>query len=148
MMAAVDAEIAGLEGLPIDQLRKQWQRTFNVAVPRGLSRDLMVRGLAYRMQERVHGGLSQSARRKLRTFAKQLKAGDRAAFDPGPSLKPGSKLIRDWQGRTLTVSVLEDSFEYKGRCYGSLSMIAREITGVRWSGPRFFGLKKTERDDA
>ena len=147
-MAAVDAEIAALEGLPIDQLRKRWQRTFSVAAPRGLSRDLMVRGLAYRTQERVHGGLSQATRRKLRTFAKQLKAGDRAAFDPGPTLKPGARLIREWQGRAITVSVLEDGFEYEGRRYGSLSKIAREITGVRWSGPRFFGLRKAARGDA
>lgn len=148
MMSALETEIAALRNLHIDQLRKQWQRTFNVAVPNGLSRDLMVRGLAYRMQERIHGGLSQALRRKLRTFAKQLQAGDGAVFDPGPVLKPGTKLIREWQGRTIEVLVLEDDFECEGRRYGSLSMVARHVTGTRWSGPKFFGLKKAAHGDA
>ena len=147
-MTSLDAEIMALQDLPIDPLRKQWQRTFNVAVPKGLSRDLMVRGLTYRMQERVHGGLSQTSRRKLRTFAKQLQAGENGVFDPGPVLKSGTKLIREWRGRVIEVLVLEDEFEFEGLRYGSLSKIAREITGVRWSGPRFFGLKKAERGDA
>ena len=148
MMASLEAEIVALANLSIDRLRKRWQRTFNVTVPKGLSRDLMVRGLAHRIQEQVHGGLSPAARRRLRTCAKQLQTGDGGAFDPGPVLKPGTRLIREWRGRPIEVLVLENGFEYEGRRYGSLSLIAREITGTRWSGPRFFGLKKAERGDA
>ena len=147
-MTSLETEIASLAKLPIDQLRKRWQRTFNFPVPKGLSRDLMVRGLSHRMQERIHGSLSQAARRKLRTFTKQLQAGDEGAFDPGPVLKPGTKLIREWQGRAIEVLVLDDGFEFEGCCYGSLSIIARELTGVRWSGPRFFGLRKAASSDA
>lgn len=147
-MSCLEAGIAALRTLPIDQLRKQWQRSFNVAVPKGLSRDLMVRALAWRMQEKVHGGLSQTARRKLHIFARQLRAGEDGAFDPGPVLKPGTRLIREWQSRAIEVLVLGDGFEYDGRRYGSLSGIARQVTGTRWSGPRFFGLPKAGRGDA
>ena len=147
-MTSLETEIASLATLPIDQLRKRWQRTFNIPASKGLSRDLMVRALSYRMQERIHGGLSQAARRKLNTFARQLQAGDEAAFDPGPVLKPGTRLIREWQGQPIEVLVLDDGFEFEGCCYGSLSIIARELTGVRWSGPRFFGLRKAASSDA
>ncbi len=147
-MTSLEAEITALQDLHIDQLRKQWQRTFNVAVPKGLSRDLMVRGLAYRTQEMSHGGLKQSARRKLQTFTKQLQAGNNAAFDPGPTLKPGTRLIRDWQSKTIEVLVLENGFEFDGHRYGSLSKIACLVTGTRWSGTRFFRLKKEARKDA
>lgn len=147
-MPSLEPEITALQELHIDQLRKQWQRTFNVVVPKGLSRDLMVRGLAYRMQERVHGGLNQAARRKLRTFTKQLQSGDGGVFDPGPVLKPGTRLIREWQGKTIEVLVLDDGFEFDGHRYGSLSMIARHVTGTRWSGPRFFRFKKEARKNA
>ena len=138
----VSAEILALNDLSLLELRKRWQRLFNNPIPKGLSRDLIVRGIAYKIQERAFGGLSQSNKRKLRTLAKQLETDDRSGFDLGPTLKPGAKLIREWQAHTYTVIVLEDGFEFEGRRYGSLSMIAREITGVRWSGPRFFGLKK------
>ncbi len=138
-------EIATLSDLPIHLLRKRWNRTFNTSVPKGFSRDLIIRSLTYKTQEGAHGGLNQATKRKLRTFAKQLEADDKAAFDTGPTLKPGTKLVREWQGQRHTVIVLEDGFEYTGDRYGSLSMIARKITGTRWSGPRFFGLKNKEK---
>lgn len=138
----VEAKIAALDNFSLLELRKRWSRLFNSSVPKGLSRDLIVRGIAYKIQEGVFGGLSQAGKRKLRTLAKQLEADDRSGFDPGLTLKPGTKLIREWRARTYTVIVLPDGFQFEGRRYGSLSKIAREITGVRWSGPRFFGLKK------
>ena len=138
----VEAEIAALDDRSLTELRKRWSRLFKSSTPKGFSRDLIVRGLAYKIQEKAHGGLSQSARRKLRTLAKQLEADDRSGFDPGPTLKPGAKLIREWQERTYTITVLQDGFEYEGQRYQSLSKVAREITGVRWSGPRFFGLRQ------
>ena len=139
-------KFAGLENLSLKDIRKRWSRLFNASVPSGLSRDLMVRGIVYKIQEKAHGGLSQATKRKLNTIAKKIDGDDRSELDTGPALKPGAKLIREWQARTYTVPVLDDGFEYNGKRYGSLSMIAREITGVRWSGPRFFGLKKGKVD--
>ncbi len=132
-------QFAALDGLSLAAIRKRWQRTYNAAVPPGLSRDLMVRGLAHKAQVAVHGGLTPANRRKLRTLAQQLESGA-AAFDR--TLKPGTRLVRTWHGRSHTVTVLKDGFEYDGDRYASLSVIAREITGARWSGPRFFGLKE------
>jgi len=139
-------QIAALENINLAELRKRWTRMFNASVPKGLSQDMLIRGIAYKIQEKAYGGLSQSMKRKLNTIAKQIDGDDRSGFDPGPALKPGAKLIREWQAQTYTVTVLDDGFEYDGKRYGSLSMIAREITGVRWSGPRFFGLKKEKVD--
>jgi len=139
-------KLEGIEKLSLKDVRKRWSRLFNAPVPSGLSRDLMVRGIVYKIQEKAHGGLSQATKRKLNTIAKQLKDDNGKGFAPGPELKPGAKLIREWQARTYTVTVLDDGFEYNGKRYGSLSMIAREITGVRWSGPKFFGLKKGKVD--
>lgn len=142
----IDRQIAELDNLPLLELRKRWTRMFNASVPKGLSQDMLIRGIAYKIQEKAYGGLSQSMKRKLNTIAKQIDGDDRGGLDTGPALKPGAKLIREWQAQTYTVTVLDDGFEYNGKRYGSLSMIAREITGVRWSGPRFFGLKKEKVD--
>ena len=95
-------EIATLKELPMPQLRKRWNRTFNTSVPKGFSRDLIIRSLTYKTQEGAHGGLNQATKRKLRTLAKQLEADDKATFDTGPSLKPGTKLVREWQGQRHT----------------------------------------------
>jgi hypothetical protein len=95
----------------------------------------------YRLQEIQHGGLSKSTRRKLQTLAKMFRTTGRVGPDPGVSLKPGGRLVREWHGRTHTVTVTEDGFEYAGMSYPSLTKVARKITGAHWSGPRFFGLK-------
>jgi len=142
----VTKQIAMLESLCLAELRKRWTRMFSASVPRGLSQDMLIRGIAYKIQEKAYGGLSQAMKRKLNTVAKQIDGDDRGGLVTGPALKSGAKLIREWQAQTYTVTVLDDGFEYNGKRYGSLSMIAREITGVRWSGPRFFGLKKEKVD--
>lgn len=139
-------QIAALETLSLTELRKRWSRLFKASVPSGLSSDLMIRGIAYKIQEQAFGGLKQATKRKLSTFAKQLEGNSRKGFVAGPNLKPGAKLIREWRAQTYHVTVLDDGFEFEGKRYGSLSMIAREITGVRWSGPRFFGLGKEGTD--
>ena len=87
-----------------------------------------------------HGGLGKATLRKLRTLAKTLRATGRVGPTPGLSLKPGVRLVREWRGRTHTVTVTEDGFDYAGTSYPSLSNIAKKITGAHWSGPRFFGL--------
>ena len=129
-----------LTALDAASLRAEWRRLYRSHPPKRAGRDLLARAIAYRLQERAHGGLSAATKRKLRAFAEQLESGDGNAFDPGIVLKPGAKLLREWGGNSYVVIALEDGFEFDGRRYRSLSKIAREITGAHWSGPRFFGL--------
>ncbi len=132
------------EPATLEDLRKEWRRLYRSDPPR-ISRDLLMRGIAYRLQELEHGGLSKATRRKLKTLAKMFRTTGRVAPDPGVSLKPGARLVREWHGRTHTVTVTEDSFDYAGTRYSSLTKVARAITGARWSGPRFFGLVRDGR---
>ena len=124
----------------LEELRREWRRLYCSEPPR-ISPDLLIRGIGYRRQEIRHGALSKSTRRKLKTLAKMFQTTGRVAPDSGLSLKPGARLIREWHGRTHTVTVTEEGFEYAGASYSSLTTIAKEITGAHWSGPRFFGLK-------
>ena len=101
----------------------------------------MMRAIAYRLQESAHRGASKVTRRRLMTLAAEFETGGTIA-PPGPKIKPGSRLVREWHGRTHTVCVTDDGFEFQGKSYRSLTKIARDITGAQWSGPRFFGLKK------
>lgn len=103
----------------------------------------MALGIAYRRQEIEHGGLGKATIRKLQTLAKALRITGRVGPAPSLTLKPGARLVREWRGRTHTVTVTEDGFDYAGTSYPSLTMIARKITGAHWSGPRFFGLIAT-----
>jgi hypothetical protein len=123
----------------LDELRREWRRLYHGDPPR-ISRDLLILGIAYRLQEIEHGGLGKATLRKLRTLAKALRATGRVGPTPSLSLKPGARLVREWRGRTHTVTVTEDGFDYAGTTYPSLTTIARKITGAHWSGPRFFGL--------
>ena len=123
----------------LDELRQEWRRLYHREPPR-LSRDLLMRGIGYRIQELQHGGLSNSTRRKLNTLAKMFRSEGRVAPDPGLSLKPGARLVREWHGRTHTITVTDDGFDYAGLTYPSLTKIAKKITGAHWSGPQFFGL--------
>ena len=128
----------GLERATLEEMRREWRRLYRSEPPR-ISRDLLIRGVGYRLQEIQHGGLGKSTRRKLKTLAKMLRTDGRVAPDPGLSLKPGARLVREWHGRTHTVTVTEDGFEYAGTTYPSLTKIAKKVTGTHWSGPRFFG---------
>jgi hypothetical protein len=148
---AIDAEIDRIRSLGSEELRQEWRRLYGGVAPR-ISRDLLVLAIGYRIQEIEQGGLGKATRRKLVTIAKTLRTGGRVAATPNLSLKPGVRLIREWGGRTHTVTVSEDGFEYGGRSYSSLTTIAKTITGAHWSGPRFFGLKaaysrKASHDD-
>jgi hypothetical protein len=138
-LSANSAELPVPASTSLDELRQEWRRLYHCEPPR-LSRDLLARGIGYRLQELQHGGLSNSTRRKLKTLAKMFRTEGRVAPDPGLSLKPGARLVREWHGRTHTVTVTEDGFEYAGVTYASLTKIAKKITGTHWSGPRFFGL--------
>jgi hypothetical protein len=131
-----------LAGLSLGDLRLEWRRLCRVEPPR-LSRDIMIRAIAYRLQEIAHGGLSKVTQRRLMTLSNQLETAGRITPLPGPRIKPGSRLVREWHGRTHTICVTDDGFEFQGKTYRSLTKIALDITGAQWSGPRFFGLTKT-----
>ena len=128
-----------LAGASLDELRREWRRLYRSEPPR-ISRDLLARGVAYRHQELEHGGLGKTTRRKLKTLAKMFRTTGRVGPDSGLALKPSARLVREWHGRTHTITVTEDGFEYAGRSYSSLTKIAKKFTGAHWSGPRFFGL--------
>jgi hypothetical protein len=133
--------LAALPSLSLGDLRLEWRRLYRAEPPR-LSRDIMMRAIAYRLQEIAHGGLSRITQRRLTTLGHELETAGRIAPPPGPRIKPGARLIREWHGRTHTVCVTETGFEFEGKTYRSLTKIAFNITGAQWSGPRFFGLTK------
>jgi hypothetical protein len=136
---AIASEIDRFRSLGLEDLRHEWRRLYHSEPPR-ISRDLLVLALGYRLQEIAHGGLNKATRRKLQTMAKALRTTGWVGPAPSLSLKPGARLVREWRGRTHTVTVTEDGFEYGGTNYPSLTKIAKTITGAQWSGPRFFGL--------
>jgi hypothetical protein len=109
-------------------------------------RDLLIRGITYKLQERAYGGLSTATARKLEQAAADPPG--RGAAKPAPpiALKPGTRLVREWRGVTHMVLIHADGIEWRGQRYRSLSVVAREITGARWSGPRFFGLRQRPLD--
>ena len=141
----VETVIAALEKREIRELRAEWRKLYRAESPRRLSRDLILRAIAYRIQEGTHGGLGLATKRRLHALAEALEANGAAHFDAAIVLKPGTKLVREWHGRSHTVMVTEDGFEFDGQRYRSLTRVARLITGVHWSGPVFFGLKQRPR---
>jgi DUF2924 family protein len=150
--AAIEAEIARIPALALDALRRRWRVVFGRRPPAGLSKDLLGRMIACRLQEQAFGGLDRESLRFLDGLA-------RHGGSPRRRLKPGTVLLRDYQGQRHTVTVARDGFDWQGTIYPSLSAIARAITGTAWSGPRFFALaprngtpprsnsKRTVRDD-
>jgi hypothetical protein len=143
-LAELNGEITGLVHWSTQELRCAWRKLHHMGPPLGLSRDLMIRGLADKLQQRAHGGQSHALQRRLQTLAGEFEKGARS-FDPNIVLKTGATLVRQWRGRTHTVLVGEDGFEYEGQRYRSLTVIAERITGAHWSGPRFFGVSKRAR---
>ena len=141
-MSQFEDEIAALQGAATHDLRIAWRRLCHGEPPRCMTRELMIHALAYRMQERVHGGLAPVTKRRLQSLVAEIEAKGIEAFDPGIVLKPGARLVREWAGKTHTVVVLEEGFDYGGERYPSLTKIAARITGAHWSGPRFFGIRK------
>ena len=105
----------------------------------------MLRGVAFRVQERAHGGLSLGTERRLRSLSEGFDQRGRSAAAPAITLKPGTKLVREWHGQVHTVGVLDEGFEYRGERHPSLTGIACRITGVHRSGPLFFGIGKQGR---
>jgi hypothetical protein len=133
--------IGSLHGLTAQQLRDEWRRLYRGQPPR-LSRDLLIRSLAYRIQELTYGGSSKATQRKLTSLAREMTVKGTVKVAVDVHLRPGARLMREWRGKMHTVVVLEDGFGFNGKSYPSLTRIAHIITGAHWSGPRFFGLKR------
>ena len=130
-----------LAGMDLEGLRRRWRARFGRAAPPALSRTLLYRALAYRIQADALGELDRAT----------IQALARLADDPGAAvpalpelraMKPGTLLVREWAGALQTVTVQEAGFAWQGQSYDSLSAVARAITGTAWNGPRFFGLRK------
>lgn len=146
-MSHLDESLADLAEMSIGRLRAEWRRLHRSQIfPSGLGRDLATRGIAFRLQEAIHGGLQPTQARYLSRLAKQLAENGAISATHQRSMKLGTKLVRRWHGQTYHVVVVNEGFEFRGRHYRSLSPIAREITGVAWSGPLFFGLKDKAND--
>ena len=140
--AACLEALARLRELDLGALRQQWRTLYKAEASPHLSRELLVRAVAYRMQEVALGGLRPGRQRQLRQIAQQFKQNGAANTPPRPELKPGTRLVREWQGRTYEVLVLDGGFSWQNTHHRSLSALARKITGTPWSGPLFFGLKQ------
>lgn len=127
-MAKLKDQLTALVQMQRSELQTEWERVCKRPAP-NLSVDLLRLGIAYHLQEKASAGLS-------RVSALQLKEAGPARL----TIKPGTRLVRSWNGRTISVEVAQDGFVFEDRQYGALSAIAREVTGSHWSGPRFFGL--------
>ncbi len=142
MKDTVLSQLAALKGAPTPTLRAKWRELFDTEPP-AYNRRFLESRLAYRIQELAYGGLNQQTLERLRAMAKQYASRDAAERKARPAFRPiaGTKLIREWQGIEHCVTVRAVDFEYLGRPYKSLSSVAHEITGTKWNGWVFFGLK-------
>ena len=138
---AVEAELDRLAGMPIAQLRARYREVFRSDPPKAFGPDLLRRSIAHRIQEKAYGGLSRSAQRLLDQMMKAFAAKPNGKIALPRRIKPGSVLVREWKGKSHRVMVLAEGFAYDGKTFGNLSEIAVLITGTRWNGPRFFGLR-------
>ena len=136
--AEVEDEIAKLGELPRPVLVERWTSFHGTAPPKGISRQLLELSAAYALQASVYGGLSRKRYKQLLSAFCSGSEGTRR--EASPALKPGSRLVRVWNGKFHHVEVTDHGFAWRGRTFASLSAVAREITGARWSGPRFFGV--------
>jgi hypothetical protein len=138
--AELRAYLDRLAKLGAPELRAEWARVYKRPAPRRISRDLLLRGIAYRVQEEMYGGLEPRIVKALQRIAGAVREGRGIPETPKNELHAGVRLLREWNGQTHIVEVIPDGFAWRGKTYRSLSVIARAITGTQWSGPRFFGL--------
>ena len=141
MSSEVKTQLTRLPEMSKAQLLALWKQLFRLPPPRQCRRGLLIKFLAHRIQEQAYGGLSPVARKRLSELARKFETNPRAKLSTASRIKPGTRLIRDWRGQSHRVTVLENGYEYAGKRYSSRSRVARLITGTRWSGPLFFGLR-------
>jgi hypothetical protein len=140
------SEIAALFDLSVSELKDRWRSIYGTEPPPRSSRKLLVSAIAYRVQERVFGGLKPSMRRLLERTSEDAGGHQISRNRPVTRASAGNVLIRDWQGKSHHVTVLDRGVLYGKKNYRSLSQVARVITGCRWSGPLFFGLRDRTRE--
>jgi hypothetical protein len=133
--------LESLSGRKRAEFRALWLEYFGQELKNPSRRDVLIRLLAYRMQESTYGGLGAATRKRLRKLADEFEANPTSDIVDTPRIKPGTRLMREWRGEMHTVTATEDGFAYSGKPYKSLTEVARRITGTKWSGPRFFGLR-------
>ena len=139
MSESLDEDLAALRRSSRKQLSDRWRELYKSTSPAAFTPDLLARSIAWRLQEQALGGLSDKARRLLDA---KVDGAPRKRSSSRVALRPGNRLVRRWRGRTYVVEVTEAGLVYDGQPHSSLSVIASEITGTRWSGPKFFGLVK------
>jgi len=130
------SELARLQSLSRLELMDEWQRVWGSEAPSRISQKLLLSAFAYRLQEQIYGGLKPHIKVRLRQIAES-----QSSILPLQQIKGGTRLLREWRGSTHEVLVLDDGVQYRGEKYGSLSEVAKVITGSKWSGPVFFGLR-------
>jgi len=141
--AAIEAEVNQIRSLGIDALRQRWRIMFGAIPPKGLTKVILGRMMAYRIQEDAFGGLD----RDLVKLLDRLARGEKPS-EMNRRLKPGTVLVREYQGERHTVTIVPEGFVWGDKTYSSLSVIAQEITGTKWNGPRFFGLRMAAKPAA
>jgi hypothetical protein len=124
------------------ELWKLWSATLGSPPQFRASRELLASALAWHLQERKFGGLKPDTRHKLRVMSRAQERKGLSNPPPATNLRPGTVITKRWRGAQHVVMVLADGFQHQGKVYASLSQLAREITGTRWNGPAFFGLRK------
>lgn len=136
-------ELAELEDLGSAALRVRWEQIYGRPPSSRISKDFMILALGWVVQSKIQGGLSRQSREHLAKLTSDFKAGRDLALGSGARgcLAPGVTLVREWYGATHQVLVLDKGFSWQGKTWRSLSQIAREVTGARWNGPAFFGLR-------
>jgi hypothetical protein len=138
---AVEDELDRLTTMPVAALRVRYREVFRTEPPKAFGPDLIRRSIAHRIQEKAYGSLSSPSQRLLDQMMKKYAAKPNGKIVLPRRIKPGSILVREWKGKSHHVMVLADGFAYEGKTFGNLSEIAILITGTRWNGPRFFGLR-------
>lgn len=146
--AQLKEHLEALSKLGAPDLRAEWAKVYGTPAPRRISRDLLVRAIAYRIQEKMYGGLKPATVKRLKQIAADMEKGTETPQKPTASLREGVRLLREWNGETHIVEVVPDGFAWRGNTYKSLSVIARAITGANWSGPKFFGLRDKRRSES
>ena len=140
--SVIEAELTALGSMSAADLRTEWVRLYRSQPPKKLSRNLLNLGVAWKLQERAFGGLSATTKRQIGELAQAMASKADLAKARTVNLRPGARLMREWHGETQEVLVVEEGYRWRGKTWRSLSVIAREMTGTQWSGPRFFGVGK------
>ena len=144
MPDSVEKQLETLPAMARADLAKLWQRLFDSVADPKIRRPAMIRFLSYRIQEQAYGSLSATSERRLRQLAGEVAGNPNLKTSSAPNIQPGTRLVREWQNQVHLVNVEAKGYEYRGARYQSLSEIARLITGTRWSGPLFFGIRSKQ----